>query len=542
MKKTFRGLLLVAVLFLAFVLTSCVSVCSHVPGASWRADAENHWKICDSCQLEVNKEAHSYGEWEVVAQAAVGVDGKEVRKCSVCRYYQEKIIPAIVVETGETTGDAVVYAQVPADWTNVNCYYWHNEQGTDNMDPAHKTSWPGVAMTQVDAEQNIWAFIVPAGTANVIFNNGSVQTVDIAYVVGANLYVLSSEAGADGKFTAMVDNYDYSGSLDEIAKYKSKEVVEVTYNTIYVQVPESWPALYLYWWGSNEACAGWPGSQVETLEDAENRIYSIKLPSDATGVVLSNGLGGDANQTEDITPAEGINGYVVTDNGDAKDKVSYHVYKDGEFAEPKVTYYAKLPAEWAAQKAYWWGTSDAPANWPGVDMVLVDAENNIYSIDVVSAVSVLIFNNAAGDQTINLAVKAGANAFVVVPQDGNDTADYYVYADGVLTPFVEAEPQDIVLYVKGTMNGWSDNADYQLVVENNVATITITLEAGDLFKVADSSWANQINFTNLVDTDAAAFKEASSDQNIECLVAGTYVITVHNCNDTNRTATITLAE
>ena len=131
---------------------------------------------------------------------------------------------------------------------------------------------------------------------------------------------------------------------------------------------------------------------------------------------------------------------------------------------------------------------------------------------------------------------------MIVPQSGHDTADYYVYADGALTPFVETEPQDIVLYVKGTMNGWSDNADYQLAVENNVATITITLAVGDLFKVADSSWANQINFYNLVDTDAAAFKEASSDQNIECLVAGTYVITVHNCNDANRTATITLAE
>lgn len=527
MKKTFRGLLLVAVLFLAFVLTSCVSVCSHVPGASWRADNENHWKICDSCQLEVNKEAHTYGEWEVVSQAAVGVEGKEVRKCSVCRYYEERAIPAIVVETGVATEDTAVYAQVPADWETVNCYFF----GEDKTALDLTVGWPGASMTLVDEATNTWGYIVPENTGYVIFNNGSSQTIDLLFATTLNYYKLSS-LDAEGKWLADYDLYTPAADQPELNKYPSDVVIEPeTFRTIYVQLPANWAAHNIHYWG--KVGSSWPGEEM-TLVDAEKNIYSFELSSKVDGFLFGEGDGLD--QTSDIKPNPSINGYIVVP-ADGKDSVTEHVYENGQFVEPKVTYYAKLPAEWGAQKAYWWGTSDAPANWPGVDMTLVDAENNIYSIDVVSAVSVLIFSNNAGDQTINLAVKAGANAFVVVPQDGQDTADYYVYADGVLTPFVETEPQDIVLYVKGTMNGWSDNADYQLAVENNTATITITVEAGAEFKVATSAWDIQFNASHVA--DGVHF---SGTDNIVVVTGGTYVITVANCNDDARSITIVLAE
>lgn len=527
MKKTFRGLLLSAVLFLAFVLTSCVSVCQHVPGASWRADAENHWKICDACQQQVETEAHTYGEWEVVSQAAVGVEGKEVRKCSVCRFYEERAIPAIVVETGVATGDTAVYAQVPADWTTVNCYFF----GEDKTALDLTVGWPGAPMTLVDAETNTWGYIVPENTGYVIFNNGSQQTIDLLFATTLNYYKLS-ELDAEGKYLADYDLYTPAADEPELNKYPSDVVIEPeTFRTIYVQLPATWAAHNIHYWG--KVGSAWPGEEM-TLVDAEKNIYSFELSSKVDGFLFGEGDGLD--QTGDIIPNASINGYIVVP-ADGKDTVTEHVYADGVFAEPKVTYYAKLPADWASQKAYWWGTSDAPANWPGVDMTLVDAENNIYSIDVVAAVSVLIFSNNAGDQTVNLSVKAGANAFVVVPQSGQDTADYYVYADGALTPFVETEPQDIVLYVKGTMNGWSDNADYQLAVENNVATITITLNEGDEFKVATSSWSPEFGASSVA--DGVHF---GGDNNIVVLMSGTYVITVNNCNDDTRSITIVLAE
>ncbi len=59
-----------------------------------------------------------------------------------------------------------------ANWSSVNTYYW-----AANGSPVSNT-WPGQAMT---AEGNDWyVFTIPgASSANVIFNNGSTQTVDL---------------------------------------------------------------------------------------------------------------------------------------------------------------------------------------------------------------------------------------------------------------------------------------------------------------------------------------------------------------------------
>ncbi len=365
MKKTIKTLLMLCIVL--FGLVSCVTpgdqpgeqpgtqTCQHVPGASWRASDDEHWHVCDKCSDIIDKEAHSFGDWNVMQEPAVGTPGRKVKTCSVCRYYIAEEIPAIEVETGETTGDTVVFAKVPADWSAVNCYYWHNEAGTDNMNPAHKTSWPGVAMTLVDEAENIWAFIVPAGTANVIFNNGSTQTVDIPFATAANLYILSDAAGGDGKFTANVGSYEYTGSLDDIAKYGEREVVELAYVTIYVQLPESWPALYLYFWGSQEACAAWPGADVSNLIDPAKNVHSFELPNDATGVVLSNGLGGDDNQTMDIIPAAGVNAYIVTE-GTPKDNAAPASYADGVFTPVEVE--VSVPVYYVRGSLNEWGTPD----------------------------------------------------------------------------------------------------------------------------------------------------------------------------------------
>ncbi len=528
MKKTLRGLLLAAVLFFAFVLTSCVSVCEHVPGASWRADAEKHWKICDLCQLEVNAEAHAYGEWEVVSQAAVGVEGKEVRKCSVCRYYEERAIPAIVVETGVATEDTAVYAQVPADWTNVNCYFF----GEDKKALDLTVGWPGAPMTLVDEATNTWGYIVPENTGYVIFNNGSQQTIDLLFATSLNYYKLS-ELDAEGKYLADYDLYTPAADQPELNKYPSDVVIEPeTFRTIYVQLPANWAAHNIHYWG--KVGSTWPGEEM-TLVDAEKNIYSFELSSKVDGFLFGEGDGLD--QTGDIIPNEAINGYIVTP-ADGNDTVAEYVYADGVFAEPKVTYYAKLPADWTAQKAYWWGTSDAPAAWPGVDMTLVDAENNIYSIDVVAAVSVLIFNSGDGkDQTINISLVPGANAYVVVPQDGQDTADAYTYEDGALTPFVPAEPIVIDLYLRGDMNGWDTSA--QLSHADGVYTIKADIKEGQGFKIADSGWSVEIHYNMLKDVDSTLFEPNSDAKpNIICLVGGSYIITVYNVGTADAYATI----
>ena len=136
---------------------------------------------------QVQKAAHAFGEFEVIQEPAVGIEGTKVRKCADCGYVDRQSIPAIEVETGVATEDFAVYAKVPADWESVNCYYF----GEDKNPLENTVSWPGAAMTCVNAEENIWGFVVPAGTGYVIFNNGSVQTADLLFALELNLYTLT---------------------------------------------------------------------------------------------------------------------------------------------------------------------------------------------------------------------------------------------------------------------------------------------------------------------------------------------------------------
>ena len=304
--------------------------CKHNVSSYWSANEDKHWHICNICSNVIDEESHCFGEWTIIQSPTINSTGAKAKTCLTCKYYIVESIPAIEIDTGETTGDTVVFAKVPADWSIVNCYYWHNEAGTDNMNPDHKTSWPGVTMTLVDEAENIWAFIVPAGTANVIFNNGIYQTGDTPFATAANLYILSDAAGRDGKFTVNVGSYDYTGSLDKIAKYATRGEIVTQLRTIYVQLPQSWPALYLYFWGSQETCAGWPGLPIYSLISSSKNIYSFQLPNDATGFVLSNGLGGEDNQIVEVITSFYISAYIVTE-GTPKDNVTPAFYDDGVF-------------------------------------------------------------------------------------------------------------------------------------------------------------------------------------------------------------------
>ena len=450
MKKTIKSLLVFCMVFFGLVvLASCdmsgtgtggqePAGCEHVAGTNWRANEEEHYHVCTLCSEHMDKGAHTFGEWVVRQEPAVGSVGSRVKTCSVCKYYVAEEIPAIEVVTGETTGDTMVFAQLPADWATGYIYYWHNEAGTNNLPSENAVGWPGKEMTLVDQEANIWGFVVPVGTANVIFNNGSgVQTVDIPFALEANLYILSDAAGGDGKFTANVGSYEFNGAMEDLNKYPTN--APATLVKVYFKVNASWPAQYIYYWGAT-AGPGWPG---EAMTDEGNGVYSYQLPSDATGIVLSDGNGGD--QTNDIIPAEGV------------------------------------------------------------------------------------------------------NAWIIEAVEGKDNAVACSYADGVFTP-VEVAPAEIVYYVRGSMadNLWGTVDAYKLAydAETDTATVTITVAAGDQFKIAESSWNNATTISAANATfDATCFADLGEpDHNISVLVAGTYVITVTGVSTAARTCTIVAAE
>ena len=415
MKKFLLTCFLV-VLSLAFV--GCQKACEHEASKQWEADDATHWHVCTICGEKLDEAEHTWGEWKTSVPASVGAEGSEYRQCSVCKKSEQRAIPAIVLPTGVASADTVVYAQVPADWTNVNLYYWGDE-----IESTKSVGWPGYAMACVDETNNIWAATVPAGTANLIFNNGSAQTADLLFGTEDNLYKLTT-TNAEGKYLADYEDYTQTSDV-KVPTYPISE--PETFTTVYVKVPTSWTTQNVHYWGSKPGTT-WPGKAL-TAVDAATGVYSFELSSTVTGIIINNKVGDEGVQTSNILPKEGVNGYVVSE--------------DGSFQECS-------------------------------------------------------------------------------------------YADGAFTPVEVYVPT--VLYVRG-VGTWDPIDENKLTVDGANASIQVTLVADDQFKVATAGWDIQFNSANTT-FDSAAFVAAG--ENIKCVVAGTYLITVTNYDTAERACTITL--
>lgn len=130
-------------------------------------------------------------------------------------YYDKAPSVSGSVDAGDTK---TVYFTNNKGWSNVNIFFWGGSVST---------SWPGEAMTYVgknDGGEDVYCYTISNDTPNVIFNNGSEQTVDITsgVVDNAGFYLDSKTdkwtvgtwtnetftpadgAGASGGFTAKV--------------------------------------------------------------------------------------------------------------------------------------------------------------------------------------------------------------------------------------------------------------------------------------------------------------------------------------------------
>lgn len=95
---------------------------------------------------------------------------------------------------GSTTGTTVTFTN-SLNWNGtICCYYWP----TGSAGPV---AWPGSAMTSAgtnDFGQAVYTFDVPAGNDNIIFTNGSSQTVDIKLDGSATRFYAESTMSGSG--------------------------------------------------------------------------------------------------------------------------------------------------------------------------------------------------------------------------------------------------------------------------------------------------------------------------------------------------------
>ncbi len=176
-----------------------------------------------------------------------------------------------------------VYFKKPSNWgSSIKIYYW-NVTGT-----ATAVTWPGVAMTLDCGSWYKFTFPSTVSAANLIFNDGSLQTADLSATAGTKFY-------------------DNGWLASEPANRCPTSM------TVYFKPPSNWTvAPKIYYWNAlptgSAANATWPGF---TMTPDVNGFYKYTIVGPTSvNIVFNNGNSGTGNQTADLLNKS--NGYSYT--------------------------------------------------------------------------------------------------------------------------------------------------------------------------------------------------------------------------------------
>ena len=68
---------------------------NHTHLSDWKFDETGHWKTCSACNTDIEKSAHTLGEWIIDKEATATEAGLKHRTCSVCHYKETAAIPPV---------------------------------------------------------------------------------------------------------------------------------------------------------------------------------------------------------------------------------------------------------------------------------------------------------------------------------------------------------------------------------------------------------------------------------------------------------------
>lgn len=167
--------------------------------------------------------------------------------------------------------DTVYYDNSVTNWYTVYAYAWNNGGGNN-------ASWPGVQMTGIG--NNILS-VTMDHYDNIIFTNGSAQTVDL--VNAGNGKVFKSTGLSGGK---------YIGTWSDYAPPATMDIYFDNQNT-------NWTTIYASYWGGG-ASQTWPGTLMTHVSGS---VYKVSVPEGCTSIIFNNG--GNGKQTGTLTPLAG---------------------------------------------------------------------------------------------------------------------------------------------------------------------------------------------------------------------------------------------
>ena len=174
-----------------------------------------------------------------------------------------------------------LYCDAPDSWTNCNIYWW----GSSQSNPG----WPGEAMTQ--GADGIWYYDVPSDAGNVIFNNGSTQTSDLAMPTDDNVQY-NYEAKSWGTYGSVAEPvetvYYLRGTMNNWGLSDPMTKVDDTTYTITMDLAagtyEYKAAIEDWSW----SCPG-GGNLKLTLEADDTVTFTLDLNANSLTYTLSSG-------------------------------------------------------------------------------------------------------------------------------------------------------------------------------------------------------------------------------------------------------------
>lgn len=245
-----------------------------------------------------------------------------------------------------------VYFKKPANWaSSVRIYFW-NALPTGSL--ANGT-WPGVLMT---ADCNGWykyTFPIAVSSTNLIFNDGTNQTVDLN---------TSTSRFYDGGWLESNPNYNSPKANLSLSGNFGTTPYTITGNST-ASISCNGNLSYFWDFGNGQTATGSTAATTYTI----GGNFTVKL--------------------------------VVTDPMGLKDSTTQTVTAN---ATPQIKLHVKRPSSWAnVPRVYYWSTTPALASvsWPGFSMTPEITGWFGYTIVGANTANV-IFNNNSSPQTVDL--------------------------------------------------------------------------------------------------------------------------------------------
>ena len=116
---------------------------NHTALSGWVSDETHHWKTCSACNTDIEKSAHTYGDWIIDKEATATEAGSRHKVCTICNYEtQTETIPATGPcthegSTWEPANDGEHHVKKCADCGAELDTGEHNFAYRDNSDNSH---------------------------------------------------------------------------------------------------------------------------------------------------------------------------------------------------------------------------------------------------------------------------------------------------------------------------------------------------------------------------------------------------------------------